>query len=58
MQEETNWVLLGLSLVAIGFHGLWMFEIHKRLDQSGVATRMLWKEIKKLKKELKNLKNS
>ena len=54
MQEETNWVLLGLSLVAIGFHGLWMFEIHKRLDQSGEATRMLYKEIKKLKKELKN----
>ena len=57
MVEETNWVLFGL--IAIVFHVLWMRYLHKKIDrQDSEGFRLLWQEIKKLKKELKKLKNS
>jgi hypothetical protein len=57
MVEETNWVLFGL--IAIVFHALWMRYLYKKIDrQDSEGFRLLWQEIKKLKKELKKLKNS
>ena len=58
MEAGADWLLSGLPWLITAIAALFIHLLLKRLDEVDVAIRIHWEEIKKLKKELKKLKNS